>query len=179
MLKESDIHAQFSSTNDIPMRPLNLDLWPCALWVVKSQFALHRGSEFQWSVFHTGRALLCFSHTLTYGKHRTNSEAFLAPCLPPGPPLALFTKARPLSAALSAPSLYSADYPHPESILPFLLPFPLCSSFCTPPQPPQGVLTSPVLRPPSPAHGKSCASIFMNETAARRFKQVHLFSIFT
>lgn len=98
-----------------PIRPLNLDPWPCALWVVKSQFALHHGSEFQWSVFHTGRAPLCFSHTLTHWKHRADSAALLAPCLPPGPPLALFMKARPLSAALSAPSLYGADYSHPES----------------------------------------------------------------
>lgn len=120
-----------------PIRPLNLDLWPCALWVVKSQFALHQRSEFQWSVFHIGRAPLCFSHTLTRWKHRANSAALLAPCLPPGPPLALFMKAGPLSGPLSAPLPLWCRLPTSwvYFIRPFLLPFSLCSSSCTPTPP--------------------------------------------
>lgn len=101
-----------------PIRPLNLEPWPCALWVVKSQFALHNSSKFQWSMFDTGRPPLYCSaaHTHTHsGTQRANSAALFTPCLPPRPPLALFMKACPLSAALSAPSCYGADYPHPES----------------------------------------------------------------
>lgn len=39
------------------------------------------------------------------------------------PPPALFMKACPLSAALSAPSCYGADYPHPESTSLLFFPF--------------------------------------------------------
>lgn len=137
-----------------PIRPLNLDPWPCALWVVKSQFALHGGSEFQWSVFHTGRAPLCFSHTLT---HTENTGPIQQPCSHLVCPLA---------------PLWHCLWKHVHLVLPclpplplwcrlptswvtfihlFFLPFPLCSSYFNPPHP-----HLPALSPPSPAHWKCC-----------------------
>lgn len=59
-------------------------------------------------------------HTLT----RVHSAALFTPCLPPHLPLALFMKACPLSAGLSAPSCCGADYLHPEATS-----FPLFSIF--------------------------------------------------
>lgn len=85
-------------------------------------------------------------------------------------------KACPLSAALSAPpSLYGADYPHPESPS-FTFSFSLSLS------------VHPISTPPTPTsllsvllhlHTENVASILMNETAACGIKRAHPFSIFT
>lgn len=106
-----------------PIRPLDPELRPCALWVVKSQNS-------SGPCFTLGD--LSF-YCLTAHTHRAHSAALFTPCLPLRPPLALFMKACPLSAALSAPSRCGADYPHPESTsFPIFFMFvPLYTSPCT------------------------------------------------
>lgn len=104
-------------------------------------------------MFHTRRPpLYCSTAQTLMHTHRANSAAPFTPCLPPSPPLALFMKACPLSAALSAPSCYGADYPHPEStsfalFILFSLPMhPLAQSLLR-----EFSLLSPGLHPPSPS----------------------------
>ena len=156
-----------------PISPVNLDFWLC---IMGSQITVCPPPQLRIPVVRVWHWESSFVF-LTHWKHRANSAARLAPCRPPGPPLALFMKARPLSAALSGPLPLWCRLPTSwvHFICSFLLPFPLCSSLHPPHQ---GVLAPPVLRPPSPAHWK-CASILMNETAAREIKTTHPFSIFT
>lgn len=96
-----------------PIQPLNLDLWPHALWVVKSQFALHHSSKFLWSMSHTGRAPLCFSHTHAHTGPIQQPSSHLV--WPPVPLWHCLWKHVHLVLPCLPPSLDGADYPHPES----------------------------------------------------------------
>lgn len=73
---------------------------------------------------HISRLARVRTHTHSRSAH---SAALFTPCRTPHLPLALFMKACPLSAALSAPSCCGADYPHPEATsFPLFFIFLLC-----------------------------------------------------